>query len=268
VDGCWMKTFYQDLPPFVEETFDLYSVSFVRFMTPEVKWTDFGPRWIYGARRAFFNGMGYNISEVTNKNDDAAAQKITKEQRVNYLIATCQLMKECSDVFSSTDCRCLVPTLQEHVYANYFGANGKKFYTLYNKNDGQVQGQIIKTEGGSGYHCVELLYDTEVGYNAQDGIVTLAVGPWDVVCVARLPNIMSLERQGSTLDVTLKKSVNGGVIKLYVDTDDGKKEGERIDVRNDLARINLANYKGKKLIIKLFEGNYLTDEQIVQVQSN
>ena len=268
VYGCWMKTFNQDLPPMVEDTFDIYSVSFVRFMFPEVRWTDFGPRWIHGARRAFFNGMGYNLSEVTNKNDDEAAQKITKEQRVDYLIATCQLMKESSDVFSSTDCRCLVPTLQDRVYANYFGANGKKFYTLYNKNDAQVQGQIIKTEGGSGYHCVELLYDNEVEYNAQNGVASPAVGPWDVVCVARLPNVMSLERQGDTLDVTLRKSVNGGFLKLYVDTDDGKKPGERIEIQNDLARINLANYHGKRLIIKLFEGGYLLDEQIIVLKDN
>jgi hypothetical protein len=177
-------------------------------------------------------------------------------------------MKESSDVFSSVDCRCLVPTLQENVYANYFGANGKKFYTLYNKNDSPIQGQLIKTEGGGSYHGVELLYDNEIEYDGQSGITAMTVKPWDVVCVAKLPRIMSLEQQGSILDITLQKSVNGGFLKLYVDTDDGKNPGERIDVQHDLARIDLAHYQGKRLIIKLFEGGYLLDERIVDLKQN
>ena len=43
---------------------------------------------------------------------------------------------------------------------------------------------------------------------------------------------------------------------------------ERIDVQNDLARINLANYQGKRLIVKLFEGGYLLDERIVKLKEN
>ncbi|MHB0947249.1 MAG: hypothetical protein ACYC3B_08755 [Sedimentisphaerales bacterium] len=264
VDGCWMKTFYQDLP-IIEDTFDIYSVSFVRFIFPEVRWTDFGPRWIYGSRRALFNGMGYNISEVINKNEDANARNITQEQRLNYLVTTCQLMKETSDVFSSTDVRCLVPTLQKKVYANYFGANGKKFYTIYNKNDSQVQGQLIKTESGSGYHCVELLYDEEAVYDEASGKASLSILPWDVVCLARLPKVLEIKRQNGMIDIVVKRNVKDGIVKIYTDDDNGINTGEKFTIRNNSVKIDAGKYQGKRLIIKLFEGGYLLDEKIITV---
>lgn len=266
VDGCWMKTFYQDLPPVVEDTFDLYSVSFVRFMFPEVKWKDFGPRWIHGARRAFFNGMGYNLSEVENKNDDENAKKITKEQRVDYLIATCQLMKETSDVFSSTDVRCLVPTLQEKVYANYFGANDKKFYTLYNKNDSKIDGKVLKLASDSNKHWVELLYDEPVVYDSVSQTVSASIRPWDVICLAQFCDIIDIQQSDKTIDVRLKSDLAEPAIKVFGDIDDGRAIGNGVEIINDVARIDLGEYNCKKLIIKLYDGKYLADEKIVNLK--
>ena len=265
VDGCWMKTFYTGMPVPVYDTFDLYSVSFMRFCLPEVKWTDHGPMFANAGRRTFFNGMGYNISEVLNKNDCEEAKAVTEAQRINYLIATCQLMKQNSDAFSSLDCDFLMPTMNDKVYANYFSAKEKVLYTIYNKNDSTINEPIIKVEPGKGFHCVELLYDDEVSFDEQSGTVTMEIGSWEVVCLARLPKILQIERSGNVVDIKLSRSLAGPLLKVFVDYDDGRKEGENVRIHNDRARIDLNKYQGQRLIIKLFEGNYLIDEKIVKI---
>ena len=260
-----MKTFFSALPVEVETTFDLYSVSFIRFCFPEVKWTDFGPRWVRAGRRSFFNGMGYNLSEVLNKDDPEDAKGVTREQRIDYLIATCGLMKENSDAFSSMDCDYLVPTLKERVYSNYFGKSDKKLYTVYNKNDQPVSNVVMQISPKNDYHCVELLYDREVGFDSGTGIISGSIEPWDVVCFAILPEIIDVQQQGNVLDVKLRKNLSAAKLKLYVDIDDGKNKGEIVQLKSGEARIDLGKYKGKRLIIKLFDGEYMTDERIVQL---
>ena len=261
-DGCWMKTFYWELRLY--ETFDLYSISFMRFCLPQVKWTDFGPKFTNGGRRAFFNGMAYNLSEVLEENDPKEPN-ITKQQRIDYLVAVCQLMKQNGDAFASPDCDFLVPTMKDRVYANYFPANDKKLYTLYNKNDSVVNEMVIGLERGVNFHCVELLYDEEVFFDNTAGTVSMKINPWEVVCLARLPEILQLDRDGGILDIKLSRSLSVPSLKIFVDYDDGKNQGQDVRLHNNLARIDLTQLTGKRLIIKLFEGSYLIDERIVKL---
>jgi len=265
VDGCWEKTFYTGSPVPTYETFDLYSISYIRFCLPQAKWTDHGPMFANAGRRTFFNGMGYNISEVLNKNDCEEAKAVTEAQRIDYLIATCQLMRQNSDAFSSVDCDFLVPTLKEKVYANYFPTNDKKLYTLYNKSDSVINETVIMIERGEDYHCVELLYDKEVFFDNRIGTVSMRINPWEVVCLARLPEILQLDRNGGILDIKLSHSLKAPSLKVFVDYDDGKNQGQTVKLHNNLARINLTQFTGKRLIIKLFEGSYLIDERILRI---
>jgi hypothetical protein len=262
-DGCWMKTFYQDLTLEFEQTFNIYDVSFVRFLVPDVKWTDFGPRWIYGSRRAFFNGIGYNISEVTNKTDPEKSQQVTKEQRLDYLIRTCQLLKENGDAFSSMDCKPLVPTLPQQVYANYFGTDTKKIYTIYNKNGSDISGPVINGQNGQNYHFIELLYDEEASYDPVSDSVSLSISPWDVVCIAKLPKLLQIENKDGKIVIKTKRNIKDSIVKILDCDDDGKNIPDEYKLQNGKVVIDAGKYQNKHLIIKLFVNDYLADERIL-----
>jgi hypothetical protein len=263
IDGSWSQTFSSTLPSGRQDHFDLYSVSFLRFMFPEVKYAEHGSNFEDGARRAFFSGIGRLRSAADGIKDEQTGQAVTVQQQLDYSVATGQVMKENGDAFSSLTPECLVPTLRAGVYANRFPAKSKVLYTLYNKNDQAVEGEIMMAPPGTGYHGVELLYDREVSFDKASGIISLAIGPWEVVCVARLPEVLRLKRQKDFLVIEVRGRGASPGLKLLVDQDSGRERGREVEIRNKVARIDLRPYAGRRLIIKLFEGNYLADERIV-----
>ena len=102
-------------------------------------------------------------------------------------------------------------------------------------------------------------------YDEQSGTVSMGINPWEVVCLARLPKILQLERREKTLDIRLKQSFQYPSLKVLVDYDDGKEQGQCIKIHNDRARIDLSQFTGERLIIKLFNNGYLIDERIIKL---
>lgn len=264
IDGYWMKNFERDLKTY-QEVFDNYSLYFVRFVVPEVKCFAYGPNFADGARRSFFNAVGYNWSDMQDIKDPDTGRVITVAEQLDYLAAVGGLFKENGNAFSSLQPECLVPTLKKNLFANYFPTGSKALYTLYNKNDVNFSGPVIKTKPGSGYHCVELLYDNEATFDSRTGIVSMSVPAWEVVCLAKFPQILKVSQSKNAINVTLSGKVSVPSIRIVLDQDTGKEEGRKITVTNNKATINLKDYQAKRLIIKLFSGKYLADERIVEM---
>jgi len=264
IDGYWIKNFERDLKAY-QEIFDNYSLYFVRFVVPEVKCFAYGPNFADGARRSFFNAVGYNWSDMQDIKDPDTGRVITVAEQLDYLAAVGGLFKENGDAFSSLHPECLVPTLKENLLANRFPTASKALYTLYNKNDAKAEGPILKVGPGSGYHCVELLYDNEAGLDSKTGIVSLSVPAWEVVCLARFPEILKISRGKNTVNLDLSGKISAPSIRIILDQDTGKEEGRKIPLAGNKATLNLKDYQAKRLIIKLFSGKYLADERIVEM---
>jgi hypothetical protein len=67
------------------------------------------------------------------------------------------ILEEHADVFRSSSCTPLIPTLREELYANAFEGKGKRIITLYNNRFGQLTGDLFRTELPSGWKVVDLL---------------------------------------------------------------------------------------------------------------
>ncbi len=266
IDESWDKTFeptmYTTNDP---DHFDYYGVNFLRFIFPEAKLTEFGQWFKYGGRRAFFSGVASNITPAGGAvlDPQTGLPIFTESQEYEYYIATTQTLKEVADAISSTNPECLINTLQSSVWANKFPAAGKTVYTLYNKSDNHIYGDVLSTPVEAGYHCVELLYDNEVPYDTATGKIAASINPWEVVCVAKFQNLLSLSKSGSYLTITVPGSVTSPTVRILATEDNGKELGDELQLVSGSVTINLDQFNGEKIVIKLFDGSYLADERTV-----
>ncbi|GEM_PF-5602730 len=252
IDETWIKTF-EGGDTFGRQ-FDLYSVHFLRFYFPEIKYTEWGSTFEDGASRAFFSGVGYLRGDLPDF-----------ENQVAYLAKTGQVLRENGDAIASLNPEPLVDTLQERVYANRFPIDSKALYTLYNKNAEVINGEIIAVEHKPGWHYVELLYDEEPAVDTADSnaLLSFSIRPWDVVCVAQFPSLMNVRRKEDVLEIDIDKKVKTPVIKAYINSDGWKSKCLDAVIKDNRATVNLQNAGHGKLIIKLFEKGYLRDEIVL-----
>lgn len=126
------------------------------------------------------------------------------------------ILRENQAAFSSRDCRPLVPTLMQNVYANRFAADEKTIYTLYNATGHSVAGPMLRLPRLAGHHAVELLSGRELrGRAADDGLSLEGYIPRDeVLCVAWLPKRLKAASQGRRLKVEIAQETTRGQIVL------------------------------------------------------
>lgn len=270
IDGSWETTFssYQVLNPSQKnDYFDLYSTNFFHFLFPEVKLTEFAVSFKDGARRAFFNGLGIikNTVEAGAFTDETTGRIVSVDQQLDYFTVTGALMKENGDAFSSLSMECLVPTLQKNIFANQFPAKDKTLYTLYNKNDQKIAGPVLRATPAAGYHCVELLYDNEVSFDPKTGDISASIPSWEAVCIAKFPEMMEVNQdKNNVISVKVTGKLSAPSLRIFLDRDTGKEKGKEIILKNNRATVDLKELRSRKIILKLFEGNYLCDERVVE----
>ncbi|MHB9070830.1 MAG: DUF6259 domain-containing protein [Sedimentisphaerales bacterium] len=262
-DASWSQTF-EPVDHVKKGKFNMYSLCFFRFLFPEVKYTEHATD-VDAMRRALFSGVGLVSPLRGDITNDLTGQTVTGEQQMDYQIAVCKLMKENGDVFAGLNPEMLVSTMKDNVFANCFPLATKAIYTIYNKNNSPVEGQIIKAELKTNYHCVELLYDNEVEFDEKTGIISMPISSWEIVCVAQFPNIMEVNSGNDILTIKLNKKISAPSLRIVTDVDSGKEKVPQQEIVENKIQIKLSEYKCGKLIIKLFDGNYLVDERIIKL---
>ncbi len=250
VDGAWAQTFAH---PYAKD-FNNYDLCFFRFCFPEVKlfeWGQTAGTFPVDSRRCFFNGIGNARGDL-------------KGNQTSYLSKTGQVMEENGDAFASLNPTPFVETRFDYVYANEFPVEGKHLYTIYNKNDTEVKGEIMEVKTSAGTHYVEAMYDEEVPVKGTGGksMATLSIPPKDVVCLVRLPQVMELEESGDSLKIKMKKELAQPSLKYYLDTDGNDLASNIALTKNSGMIKDIGQLKGHKLIVKLFDGKILVDEII------
>ena len=257
VDGSWTQTFYKGAFPFAEKHFDRHSLNYFRFCFPEFKLATWGTS-DDGPRRCFFNGIGI---------DWGVGQ-------VDYLRRTGRVLKENGDAFATLDPEPLVDTLVDNVLANKFPIEGKTLFTIYNKNDHPVAEELLEVTPSPDHHYVELFHDREIEYRNElfriKDILKPSIAPREVLCIAVLPRIIQTEKHATHIDVTLKQPVDHPRLIAFANQDTSHlndQPGLTLELDQAAARLDLTQFPQllNKVIIKLFQGNYLTDEAVITI---
>ncbi|MCX7598794.1 MAG: hypothetical protein N2512_08015, partial [Armatimonadetes bacterium] len=115
---------------------------------------------------------------------------------------------ENEDAYQSRDCEPLIPTLARYVYANRFAGRDKTIYHLYNAAGHTVAGPLLEVDLGADEHLFDLLRAREiVPRRTGDRTVVAGYLPRDaVLCVAQLPSLLKVERDGMSLTVTVARA--------------------------------------------------------------
>jgi hypothetical protein len=193
-------------------------VNLQRFYFPECKVFEL---CLYGRdpeqKRRFWNGVGsFNLLLPTPYHN---------------------LYRDNADVYASRDCEALVPTLAPRVYANRFTAGPKTFFHLYNATGKDFSGPVLTAVTPAGSHLFDMLGGQELAAVGTPPTLALSLKPDDVACVALLPALLNVTREGDLLRVSAKVTpaaqrlavcgLDGGPL-LFQDLVDGE---NRIDLR-------------------------------------
>jgi len=258
IDCSWVQTFYPQGFPFAAKYFDENSLHYFRFCFPEFKlaaWYDDDcvGQTEYRSNRCLFNGIG----------------------RFGLQGRAAQVMKENGDAFASLKPEPLVETKIRNVLANKFPTAGKTVYTIYNKTEKAIDKEIIEVDSKKGYHFVEMLYDNDIKSTLAPAeskeVLKLQIKSNDVVCVGQLPQILQTKQQGKKLMISLNRDVKNATLAAFLNEDTshfGLKDAKIIALKNGRAVVNPRKLFGGsgKLILKLFQGEILLDEMIVQAK--
>lgn len=168
------------------------------------------------------------------------------------------IYKDNEDAYASRDCEALIPTLAKRVYANRFTARGKTLFHLYNATGKDYNGPVLKILKPTGHHVFDMLNCKALAADGNTPIVELSLKNDDVACVAILPALLEVKREGDLLQVTAKVKLDAQ--KLAVCGPDG---GPVLfqDLKDGENQINLS--PGVRagvpapVVIKLFDSNGL-----------
>jgi len=250
VDGSLAQTFAH---PYAKD-FSNYDLLFFRFYFPGVKLVEWGQTastFPVDSKRTFFNGVGNTRGDLVGN-------------QVDYLAKTGQVMRENGDAFATLAPVPFVETKKDHLYANKFPVADKIVYTLYNKNDFELKGELIAVEHQEGYRYVEFLYDEEIPFRVLGGraVLDLRIAPLDVICVGRLPKVLEISETNNLFTVKVRGVFQKPQLFYFWDND-SPNLGTAVALENNAGRFKVdERIKKGKLIVKLFEGEILVDEAI------
>ena len=158
----------------------------------------------------------------------------------------------------------LIFTEIDYLYANKFPLKDKVIYTLYNKNSDTVRGKLIEVDHRDRSHYVDLFYDKEVEAKVckKNASLYYDIPADQVVAVAQFPRILNIQKNESRINIKIERKLK--LPKVVVFFGDDSNTGKVLTVKNNQAILCPGKMRsGGKMIIKLFDEDYLADEVIV-----
>ena len=218
LDASWDKTFGGDWRP-GDQDFDAYGVHFLRFYLPEIAFAEWGSSWGHGAKRCFFNGMGYCRNNPIATPDPVTRRVETVSEQMAWFANACTISKENRDAFTSLQPVPLIPTLRDGLHVNEFpGAYGKAIYTFLNRTGADVSGELLRVPASPDDHFVELLTGHQVPSPRAKGHATLTFSILrnDVRCIARMPSVLTATTTPDGIVLKVKTVASAATDRLVV----------------------------------------------------
>ena len=168
-----------------------------------------------------------------------------------------QMLKDNADAFGSLKPEPMIRSRIPRVYVNRFPAKYKTVYTVYNAGNAPAKGALMPVAAKKGAHLVDLYRYREIATTEEDGrsIVQIDLPPRTVTCIAHLPRLMDVTRQGAKVSVRTSKEIDDATVRV---TD---REGAPVaeeTIRGKTCELELPTDAGA-LICKLYHGKYLVD---------
>jgi hypothetical protein len=169
-----------------------------------------------------------------------------------------RILKESSEIFDGRDLEPLIPTLRERVYANRFNGIDKQITMLYSDVAYTVDGPMLPVKREEGWHYFDLLRGEELTPRSADTgmALSLKLGPGEVACIARLPELLSVER----VPTGYRYEVTGDIGGLQVQVCDaqGQMLAQQSAARSD-ELVMPAGSEAKPACVKLVRYDRLLD---------
>ena len=134
-----------------------------------------------------------------------------------YPEAYYRILHENTDAFESGRAEPLVPTPARGVYANRFRGGGKTLYTVCNATGFTFDGPALALEVPQGAHVFDLTRGREAHVAPADGggaRVRLFLPRDGVACLAVLPRVLEVARDGEAFVVRVAEDARPGEIRL------------------------------------------------------
>ncbi|MSU60196.1 MAG: hypothetical protein EXS35_18835 [Pedosphaera sp.] len=230
-----------------------HELVFLRFLLPEVKVDIFELDPNDGGRRSLFNAVGQDRGSA-------------KDEALESLRRTQAVLAENGDAVWGGQPQPLVPTLREGLFANAFPGERKRIWTLWNRTDKPIEGELFSIAAGKGVHYVELLHDVPLAASVKGGrtVISGNVAPNEVVCVAELPKRLNVRRDESVLRVEVRQ-VGGNHRLDLVSGRDEAKNTSRVALSKGKAQVKWPD--AEKVVLKLFSDGYLLDQVVVSASN-
>jgi len=251
IDGYLTQQFRLDTPFFGDfRGMNAYNLVFMRFLLPEVKVLIFGFDSEDGGKRAFFNTVGQDRSSARGK-------------VLRYMTRTYRVLEENGDAIGTMHPEPLIPTLADGLMANAFPGENKRLWTLCNRNETAIEGELLAVEAKSGVHYVEMLHDTSLSATTKYGktIISGRIEPKEVICIAELPKILKAQLIGKKLKVKIDKQQADMRVEFFVGEDDRPK-ALQLPLHNGRGETKISG--DGKVIVKLIKDKYLLDEVVIE----
>ena len=156
----------------------------------------------------------------------------------------------------------LIPTLQTGLMANAFPGENKRLWTINNRNENKIGGDLLSVDTKRDVHYMEMLHDVALSSKTKDGktIISDRIEPQEVICIAELPNILNAKLIGQTLKVAVQKQTPDMRVEYFVGADDQEK-ASKLNLQDGKARTKISG--DGNIIVKLFRDKYLLDQVVI-----
>lgn len=165
------------------------------------------------------------------------------------------ILKENSDAFEGRNCEPLIPTLAKYVYANRFNAKGKTIYMLYNATGHSFEGTALAVKLRDNEHLFDLLNNRET--EVRNGEAGTFIPRDNVLCLAQLPVMIKVKRDGATVDVSVSDEGKGS--QLVICDRDGAPLLSQTAGTNRFNLAEITDSKVEPVCVKLIKSGILVD---------
>jgi gamma-glutamyl hercynylcysteine S-oxide synthase len=221
---------------------------------------------------SFFNGYGTEINQFAPGHPD------WENEQYKFLGRTTMILRENNENFTSQKFTPLIPTPRDSIWVNQWDAGQKKIYTIFSLKPEGFEGKLFRTKLAQGFHCVDLWNHAMVSPIKVDTVsyVPASIEPFSskflgtnnegaVSCMAVLPEILKVVREGSILKINASKDC---VIKVWNGSPDYGKTS--VNIADNKGEIDLlkafGNFEGK-IIVQAFRQDQLLDEVIIETKA-
>ncbi len=219
---------------------------------------------------ALFNGYGTELNMFRPGGRD---ENFSRD--MDFLSKTTMILRQNNDAFTDSNWTPLIGTVADRTYVNKWISGEKTIYTVLNMNPEGHEGKLFRVDRPGDIHYISLWRHENIEPLPETGSYYIPVSAqgWpasfngtrkegSVDCIAAFPILLKSALRGDSLDITTKLP---GSVTIWKGDPSYAAEKKEIALVSDttLGIRDLFGYYEGKVVVQLFDGRILKDENIV-----